>query len=252
MVSSTKPASFSVSVWIATGTSNRSATARQQSIAAGVVPQSSWSLRPLAPAAICSSRGAGSLALPLPSRPQLTGSGSAASSIRAMFHGPGVQVVALVPSAGPVPPPIIVVMPLDSAWCTCCGAIMWMCESTPPGVAIRCSPAMTSVPGPTTKSGCTPSMTPGLPDLPTATMCPRRTPMSALMMPRTGSMMMALVMTRSSAPLRLVASDAWPMPSRADLPPPNTSSSPGVSRSRSIWQTREVSARRKRSPTVGP
>ena len=28
-----------------------------------------------------------------------------------MFHGPGVQVVALVPVAGPVPPPIIVVTP---------------------------------------------------------------------------------------------------------------------------------------------
>ena len=221
-------------------------------MAAGVVPQSSCSLRPLAPAAICSSSGAGSLALPLPSRPQFTGSGSAASSIRAMFHGPGVQVVALVPSAGPVPPPIIVVIPLDSAWYTCCGAIMWMCASTPPGVAIRCSPAMTSVPGPTTRSGCTPSITLGLPDLPTATINPWRTPMSALMTPSIGSMMMALVMTRSRAPLRLVASEACPMPSRADLPPPNTNSSPWVSRSRSTWQTRDVSAKRNRSPTVGP
>jgi hypothetical protein len=32
--------------------------------------------------------------------------------MRWMFQAPGVQVVALVPSAGPVPPPIIVVMPL--------------------------------------------------------------------------------------------------------------------------------------------
>ena len=32
--------------------------------------------------------------------------------MRAMCHGPGVQVVALVPVAGPVPPPIIVVTPL--------------------------------------------------------------------------------------------------------------------------------------------
>ena len=30
-----------------------------------------------------------------------------------MFHAPGVHVVALVPVAGPVPPPISVVMPLD-------------------------------------------------------------------------------------------------------------------------------------------
>ena len=28
-----------------------------------------------------------------------------------MFHGPGVEVTAFVPSAGPVPPPIIVVTP---------------------------------------------------------------------------------------------------------------------------------------------
>ena len=37
---------------------------------------------------------------------------SAACSIRARCHGPGVQVVAAVPAAGPVPPPSIVVMPL--------------------------------------------------------------------------------------------------------------------------------------------
>jgi hypothetical protein len=66
IVSSTKPASLSVSVWMHTCTSRRSATVRQQSIAAGVVPQSSWSLRPQAPARICSSMAAGVLALPLP------------------------------------------------------------------------------------------------------------------------------------------------------------------------------------------
>ena len=33
--------------------------------------------------------------------------------MRAMFQAPGVQVVALVPVAGPVPPPIMVVMPRD-------------------------------------------------------------------------------------------------------------------------------------------
>ncbi len=40
---------------------------------------------------------------------------SAASSMRAMFHSPGVQVVALVPVFGPVPPPIMVVVPFDRA-----------------------------------------------------------------------------------------------------------------------------------------
>ena len=54
-------------------------------------------------------------ALPLPRKPKLTGHASAACSMRARFQAPGVQVVALVPVAGPVPPPIIVVMPLDSA-----------------------------------------------------------------------------------------------------------------------------------------
>ena len=43
-----------------------------------------------------------------------------------MFQAPGVQVVALVPVAGPVPPPIIVVMPFESAADTCCGEMKWM------------------------------------------------------------------------------------------------------------------------------
>ena len=107
IVSSTKPDSFSVSVWMATWTSYSSATRSEQSITAGVVPQSSWSFRPQAPASTCSISGAGRLALPLPSRPEFTGRPSTAWSIRPMFQGPGVQVVALVPSAGPVPPPIM-------------------------------------------------------------------------------------------------------------------------------------------------
>ena len=68
MVSSTKPDSFSVSVWIITWTSKRSATARQLSIAAGVVPQSSCSFRQLAPARIISSSACGWDALPLPAK----------------------------------------------------------------------------------------------------------------------------------------------------------------------------------------
>ncbi len=59
MVSSTKPLSFSVSVWIITCTSYLSATDRQQSIAAGVVPQSSCSLSAQAPALTISSSAAG-------------------------------------------------------------------------------------------------------------------------------------------------------------------------------------------------
>ena len=73
-----------------------------------------------------------------------------------MCHGPGVQVVAKVPVAGPVPPPSIVVTPLASASSICCGQMKWMCESMPPAVTIIPSPAMISVPGPMTMS------TPGL------------------------------------------------------------------------------------------
>ena len=43
-----------------------------------------------------------------------------------MCQGPGVQVVALVPVAGPVPPPIMVVTPLKSASSICCGQMKWM------------------------------------------------------------------------------------------------------------------------------
>jgi hypothetical protein len=43
--------------------------------------------------------------------------------MRAMFHTPGVQVVALVPVAGPVPPPSMVVIPDEMASPICCGAI---------------------------------------------------------------------------------------------------------------------------------
>ena len=111
IVSSTKPDSFSVSVWIITCTSIRSATVRQLSMAAGVVPQSSCSFIAQAPARICSSSGAGTDALPLPAMPMFRGRSATASIMRAMCHGPGVQVVASVPCAGPVPPPSIVVTP---------------------------------------------------------------------------------------------------------------------------------------------
>ena len=50
-----------------------------------------------------------------------------------MFHGPGVAVVALVPVAGPVPPPSRVVTPLAIASSTCCGQIMWMWRVDPAG-----------------------------------------------------------------------------------------------------------------------
>ena len=71
------------------------------------MPQSSCSLKPPAPAAhLLPQRRRSDTVLPLPSSATLTGSASSASSIRARCQAPGVTVVALVPSAGPVPPPI--------------------------------------------------------------------------------------------------------------------------------------------------
>jgi len=66
------------------------------------------------------------------------------------FHGPGVQVVAHVPVAEPVPPPISVVIPEAMATSICCGQMKWMWVSTPPAVQIRPSPAMISGAGPMT------------------------------------------------------------------------------------------------------
>ena len=63
-----------------------------------------------------------------------------------------MQVVAQVPTAGPVPPPIIVVSPAAMASCACCGQMKWMCVSMPPAVRINPSPAMTSVVTPTIMS----------------------------------------------------------------------------------------------------
>ena len=92
-------------------------------MAAGVVPQSSCSFSAQAPASTCSISAAGFEALPLPAKPRFIGKSSAASIMRAMCQGPGVQVVANVPVAGPVPPPSMEVTPDISASSICCGAM---------------------------------------------------------------------------------------------------------------------------------
>ena len=117
-----------------------------------------------------------------------------------MYQGPGVQVVAEVPVAGPVPPPTRVVMPEARASSICCGQMKWMWASMPPAVRILPSPAMISVPGPMMM--VTSGWMSGLPALPMAWMRPLRRATSALTMPQ-WSMMRALVMTVSTAPLGL-------------------------------------------------
>ena len=207
---------------MATWVSVSSATFRQLSMAAGVVPQSSCSFRPMAPASICSCSAVGRLALPLPRKPRFIGKASAACIMRSMFQGPGVQVVAKVPVAGPVPPPIMVVMPLQRASSICCGAMKWMWVSMPPAVTILPSQLITSVPGPMMMS--TPGWVSGLPALPIFTMRPFFRPMSAFTTPQ-WSRITALVSTVSTAPS---ARARWlcAMPSRMVLPPPNFTSSP--------------------------
>ena len=171
--------------------------ARQLSIAAGVVPQSSCSFRPMAPASICSSSALGQAGVALAEEAEVhRAARRRPAACGAMFQGPGVQVVALVPVAGPGAAADHRGDAADiSASSICCGQMKWMCASMPPAVTISPSPAMTSVPGPMTMS--TPGWTSGLPALPMPTMRPSLMPMSALTMPQ-WSTISALVMTVST------------------------------------------------------
>ena len=132
-----------------------------------------------------------------------------------------------------------------------CGQMKWICVSIPPAVMILPSAESTSVQAPISMPFVTPSIMSGLPALPMPTMRPSRMPISAFTIPHQ-SMMIAFVITRSSAPFARVADGDWPMPSRMTLPPPNLASSPGTVRSRVISISKSVSARRMRSPAVGP
>ncbi len=164
-----------------------------------------------------------------------------------------MTVVALVPSAGPVPPPTSVVSPDASAVSTSCGQMKWTWQSMPPAVRIFPLPEITSVDGPITSAGSTPSIVSGLPALPMPTIRPSRTPTSALTTPQ-WSRITAPVMTRSGAPSARVTA-AWPIDSRITLPPPKITSSPEAAprlRSSVTSMSRSVSASRMRSPTVGP
>ena len=111
MVSSTKPLSLSVSVWIITCTSKLVGDARgscRSSRASCPSPRAASAQQ--APARTISSSGAGREALPLPASARFIGKSSNAPIMCMMCQAP-VQVVASVPCAGPVPPPSIVVMP---------------------------------------------------------------------------------------------------------------------------------------------
>ena len=79
---------------------------------AGVVPQSSWSFSPMAPPSACSTSTRGFELFPFPSCPMLTGMPAKASIIRWRLNAPGASMPTVF---GPVPPPIMVVIPFDSA-----------------------------------------------------------------------------------------------------------------------------------------
>ena len=66
-----------------------SRTVRQASMAAGVVPQSSCSLKPAAPPRNCSHMASADTVLPLPSSATFSGQVSSASSMRARCQAPG-------------------------------------------------------------------------------------------------------------------------------------------------------------------
>mmetsp|Transcript_38912 Transcript_38912/g.67896 ORF Transcript_38912/g.67896 Transcript_38912/m.67896 type:complete len:325 (-) Transcript_38912:22-996(-) len=178
--SSTQLDSFSVSVWIVTCTSWASATVRQLSMAAGVVPQSSCSFMPTAPASMISGSPSGIAVFPFPVNPKFMGYSSVAWSMERRWAGCGVHVVARVPWAGPVPPPSRVVSPLASASSTSRGQMKCTWVSTPPGVRSSPSPAIASVFTPTAIPGVTPAMQSGFPALPIPAMRPPRSPTSAL------------------------------------------------------------------------
>lgn len=203
-----------------------------------------------------------------------------------MCHAPGVTVVAVLPSAGPVPPPMRVVTPEARASWISSGQMKWTWVSTPPAVRIRPLPEMTSVLGPTTKlTGVTGtgialpivvrfgisnlllgigSIVSGLYALPMAANLPSRMPMSALTTPH---------QSRVSAPVMTVSTGLWsvaspllflpslarcdiPIDSRITLPPPKSISLPLYEgpplQSASISNVRSVSASRTRSRVVGP
>mmetsp|Transcript_28812 Transcript_28812/g.48381 ORF Transcript_28812/g.48381 Transcript_28812/m.48381 type:complete len:265 (-) Transcript_28812:1357-2151(-) len=121
MVCSRQQDSFKVSVWMFTWMSYCSATVRQASMAAGVVPQSSCSFSPQAPALMISASPSGLAVLPLPVKPKFMGMPSVARIIITIWLGAGVHVVAVVPLAGPVPPPRRVVSPAAMPSVAICG-----------------------------------------------------------------------------------------------------------------------------------
>ena len=241
-------------MWIATCTPEASATRRLRSITAGVVPQSSWSLKP---------DGARAQLLPEPllahrvalaeqrdvDRPVVERL-EHALEIPGAGDGGGLGAVGRAGAAA------------DDRGDAGAERLVELLRADEVHVAVdrtggedlavaRTGSRSTAR---STSAGWTPSIVSGLPALPMPTMRPSRTPMSALTMPQ-WSRITAPVITRSGAPdVPLAARVAmpWPIDSRMTLPPPNTTSSPPAQWSSVTSMNRPVSASRMRSPVVGP
>ena len=208
----------------ATCTSISSATDRQQSIAAGVVPQSSCSLSAQAPAATCSTSASGRTGVALAEQAEVDRPGlRAPAACGRCARRRACRWWRWCRSPGRCRRRACVVMPRSSASSICCGQMKWMWQSMPPAVTILPSPAIASVPGPMTMS--TPGWVSGLPALPM----------------RGDAAVLEADVGLDDAPMvedQRVGDDGvdgarrrgspahWPMPSRITLPPPNLTSSP--------------------------
>ena len=163
---STKPISLSVCrMWMATCRPAFVADGNAASIAAGWCPspRAAW---PEAPPRTCLTSPCNDTVLPLPSSSDVHRPESSARCMRARCHGAGVTVVALLPSAGPVPPPIRVVIPPPSASGDDLRADQVHVAVDGAGGGMRPLPAIISVDGPITSAGGHPDMMSGVAGLP--------------------------------------------------------------------------------------
>ena len=152
------------------------------------------------------------------------------------------------PHMGPSSWVSMVVIPEESAASKTRGDIPWTWVSMPPGVAMRPSPGITTVPEPTTTS--TSSVRSGFPDRPMAEIRPPEIPIEVARTPSSASRTSTLVMTTSHD--ALVRTALKPIPSRPVRPKPSSSSSPTLRSSCSTSTKSPVSPRRTRSPFRGP
>ena len=171
--------------------------------------------------------------------------------MRCIFQGPGVQVVALVPVAGPVPPPISVVRPPESAVPDKLRANKMNVRVDAAGgddFSFAGDHFGARADDHSGRDAVHDVGIAGLADADDASAADSDVGFydsPVVHDHRVGDHQI------EGAACEVAEADC-PMPSRSTLPPPNLASSPGVVRSRSISMSSSVSARRMRSPVVGP